>query len=141
MRDCVPLQIVVRLLFRRHHHYTHATKLPSMHILKRDIRRLPFPVDEPSTLELPAGHVKQPGQRPLQTAVYFEHNYAFSMRDGVKLRADVFRPTNSDATPVPAIINWGPYGKLNTGVLTLDSAPLRSGVSKSRLSGYESFEA
>jgi predicted acyl esterase len=62
------------------------------------------------------------------------------MRDGIKLRADVFRPVSSDAEPVPAIINWGPYGKSSTGALTLDSAPFRSGVPKSRLSGYESFE-
>ena len=111
-----------------------------MQVPQRDIRRPPFPVDEPSTVDLPAGHVKQPGQRPLPTAVRFDHNHAFPMRDGVKLRADIFRPVNSDSAPVPALINWGPYGKTNTGAFVLDAFTLRSGVAKSRLSGYESFE-
>jgi uncharacterized protein len=111
-----------------------------MQVPQRDIRRPPFPVDEPSTVDLPAGHVKQPGQRPLPTAVRFDHNHAFPMRDGVKLRADVFRPVDSDAVPVPAIVAWGPYGKTSTGALAIDSVPLRSGVAKSKLSGYDSFE-
>ncbi|KAL2136662.1 hypothetical protein VTI74DRAFT_2394 [Chaetomium olivicolor] len=112
-----------------------------MEVLKREIRRPPFPVDEPSTVELPAGHIKEPGQRPLPTAIRFDHNHAFPMRDGVKLRADIFHPVHSDAEPVPAIIHWDPYGKTSTGFITLDSFPLRSGVQKSRLSGYESLEA
>jgi hypothetical protein len=111
-----------------------------MQVLKRDIRRPPFPVDEPSTVDLPAGHAKQPGQRPLPTAVRFDHNHAFSMRDGIKLRADIFRPVDSDAVPVPAIVVWSPYGKTSTGFFVIDSVPLRSGVAKSRLSGYDSFE-
>ena len=111
-----------------------------MQVLKRDIRRPPSPVDNSSTVELPAGHVKHPGHRPLPTTVRFDHNHAVAMRDGVKLRADVYRPVDSDVAPVPAIINWGPYGKSSTGFFVIDSVPLRSGVSKSKLSGYESFE-
>ncbi len=115
--------------------------LPTIEVLKRDIRRSPFPVDAPSTVDLLASHIKTPGQRPLPAAMRFEHNHVFPMRDGVKLRADIFRPVHSDAEAVPAIIHWGPYGKSSTGFFTLDAFPLRSGVKKSRLSGYESFEA
>lgn len=113
---------------------------PTMQVPHCDIRCPPFPVDEPSTVDLPAGHVKQPGHRPLPTAVRFDHNHAFPMRDGVKLRADVFRPVDPDAVPVPAIVAWGPYGKTGTGLLAINKVPLRSGVAKSRLSGYDSFE-
>ncbi len=35
----------------------------------------------------------------------FEHNHAFTMRNGVKLRADVFRPVDSNSKPVPALVN------------------------------------
>ncbi|KAJ4303869.1 hypothetical protein N0V88_001466 [Collariella sp. IMI 366227] len=112
-----------------------------MQVLKRDIRRPPLPINPPSTTDLPAGHVKQPGSRLLPTDIRFDHNHAFPMRDGIKLRADIFRPVTSDTTPVPAIISWGPYGKTNTGVFTLDAFALRSGVRKSKQSGYESFEA
>ena len=112
-----------------------------MEVLKCDIRRPPFPVADPSTVDLPAGHVKQQGQRPLPGPIRFDHNHAFAMRDRIKLRADIFRPITSDAVPVPAIISWGPYGKTNTGALTIEWAPLRSGVPKSKVSGYDSFEA
>lgn len=60
------------------------------------------------------------------------------MRDGVTIRADIYRPT--DSGPVPAIIIWGPYGKSGSGPLNLASFPLRCGIPESALSGYESFE-
>ncbi|KAL1869038.1 hypothetical protein Plec18167_008041 [Paecilomyces lecythidis] len=60
------------------------------------------------------------------------------MRDGVKLRADIYRPKTDDK--VPAIIMWGPYGKSGNGILNLHLFPLRAGIPQSKLSGYENFE-
>jgi hypothetical protein len=88
----------------------------------------------------------------------FERDQTLRLRDGTKIYADIYRPTNE--TVVPAIMVWGPYGKsgsggfesgfiaraymltlrLQTGHLNLGSFPLRVGVAESRLSGYENFE-
>ncbi len=63
------------------------------------------------------------------------------MRDGTTLYADVLRPVTD--TPVPAIVNWAPYGKGDTGFSTLDNRkmfPNRFGIARSRLSGLQSWE-
>ncbi|KAL4875169.1 alpha/beta-hydrolase [Aspergillus karnatakaensis] len=110
----------------------------SITILQTDPCRPTGPVDPPSSTLFPAGHVKEPGRRAFLTATHFEHNHVFTLRDGVKLRADVFRPATGAA--VPAIVMWSPYGKTGSGPLNLDAAALRVGVSKASQSGYESFE-
>ncbi|MFJ2391529.1 CocE/NonD family hydrolase [Streptomyces sp. NPDC087843] len=46
------------------------------------------------------------------------------LRDGVRIYTDVFRP--ADATGVPAIVAWSPYGKGGGG--TFDHLPGRGGV-------------
>ncbi|CAG9982197.1 unnamed protein product [Clonostachys byssicola] len=60
------------------------------------------------------------------------------MRDGVTLRADVFRPVTNEK--VPAIIMYGPYGKSGSGWFNIDKFPFRVGIPESKLSGYENFE-
>ncbi|OJI89782.1 hypothetical protein ASPTUDRAFT_60453 [Aspergillus tubingensis CBS 134.48] len=107
-------------------------------ILKTDTCRPRRPIDPPTSTLLPAGHVKAAGSRALPTATHFEHNHVFTLRDGVKLRADIFRPATE--APVPAIVMWSPYGKTGSGQLGLDAAALRVGVPKAKQSGYESFE-
>jgi len=39
-----------------------------------------------------------------------ERDVAITLRDGVKLFADVYRPEGNDE-PLPALFEWGPYGK------------------------------
>ncbi|KAI2884795.1 hypothetical protein CBS76997_10652 [Aspergillus niger] len=95
-------------------------------------------IDPPSSKVLPSGYVKTNGSRALPVAMLFEHNQEFSLRDGVKVRADIFRPVTNES--VPALVMWSPYGKSSTGPLTLDSAALHAGVPPSRLSGFQSFE-
>ncbi|GLB05006.1 hypothetical protein AtubIFM57258_011037 [Aspergillus tubingensis] len=91
---------------------------------------------------LSAGHVRSPGHRAFHTDVLFEQDIAITLRDGIKIYTDIFRPVDSDASPVPAIIPWSPYGKTGTGPQSYDSmAPFRAGLEKSRTSGYEKFEA
>jgi putative CocE/NonD family hydrolase len=97
-----------------------------------------IPAPQPGTTTLPAGHLKSPGSRALPTSIIFDRDVEIPLRDGVRLRADVFRP-NSD-TKVPALVVWGPYGKTGSSPLNLHVMPGRAGVEQSRLSGYESFE-
>jgi hypothetical protein len=65
------------------------------------------------------GHVKSAGHRAFPVDVIFERDVSITMRDGVRIYTDVFRPINSDTTKVPAIIPWSPYGKTGTGKVSL----------------------
>jgi predicted acyl esterase len=70
-----------------------------------------------------------------------DKDVALTMRDGTTLYADVFRPT-VDA-PAPAIVNWAPYGKGDTGYQHLDNGklfPNRFGIPRAALSGLQSWE-
>ena len=70
-----------------------------------------------------------------------DRDIALTLRDGTVLYADVFRPAGDE--PVPAIVNWAPYGKGGTGFWSLDNGkvfPNRFGISRSALSGLESWE-
>ncbi|KAJ5775816.1 uncharacterized protein N7511_000827 [Penicillium nucicola] len=88
---------------------------------------------------LPKGHVRQPGFQAFPVDVTWEQDCAIPMRDGIKIYADVFRPTNGGKVPV--IIPYSPYGKVDTGVTTYDNmGPYRMGIPFQRLSGYETFE-
>ncbi|KAH8673357.1 X-Pro dipeptidyl-peptidase C-terminal non-catalytic domain-containing protein [Xylariales sp. PMI_506] len=84
---------------------------------------------EPGTTILPHGHVKSPGRREFPVDVIFERDVTVPLRDGVKIYTDVFRPVDSDAVRVPALIPWSPYGKTGTVLAKVD-----------RTSAYEKFE-
>ncbi|KAK0388750.1 hypothetical protein NLU13_4993 [Sarocladium strictum] len=93
---------------------------------------------------LEPGHVRAPGRRPFGVPTIFERDQAITVRDGIRLYADIFRPATSDEEkkPVPAIIPWSPYGKTGTGPQNYDlMAPHRAGIALDRTSGYEKFEA
>ena len=94
----------------------------------------------PPTTILLKGHKKQDDCRAFPRNTIFERDITISMRDGVNLYADVFRPHNG-SHKYPAIIPWSLFGKTGTGFLGLDLVPGRVGIPKSRLSGYEKFEA
>lgn len=88
---------------------------------------------------LPRGHVKEPGFQAFPVDVIWEHDQAISMRDGITLYGDVFRPSSGEK--FPAIIPWSPYGKVGTGSQNYDRmGPWRIGIPYQRLSGYETFE-
>lgn len=109
-------------------------------------------------MELPAGFRKTPESRPLPCDIILERDQFLPLRDGTRLRADIYRPKTE--ANVPAIMMWSPYGKSGTGEcpisgldrrelwlmatslgeFNLDKVPLRAGVPLSKLSGYESFE-
>lgn len=63
---------------------------------------------------LPKGWQREPGRRALPEAIIWER-ILIPLRDGTKLRGDVFRPARLQGTPVPALLPWSPYGKTGTG--------------------------
>ncbi|KAH7357515.1 Alpha/Beta hydrolase protein [Pyrenochaeta sp. MPI-SDFR-AT-0127] len=92
----------------------------------------------PSVQTLPKGYRRQDNLAAIQVDTIWERDVAVPMRDGIKLRADIFRPTAPDK--VPAILHWSPYGKDGNGVHGLHLEPGRFGVPHERLSGFEKFE-
>ncbi|KAI9038927.1 uncharacterized protein KD926_010141 [Aspergillus affinis] len=92
------------------------------------------------TQKLPRGHVRSPGSQAFPVDVTWEQDRAIPMRDGIKLYADIFRPAN-EHEKVPAILPWGPYGKVGTSTLNYDNmGPWHIGLPYQNLSGYETFE-
>lgn len=96
----------------------------------------------PTKQILPAGFRKASGRRPLDQAIIFEKDLPITLRDGVTIYADVFRPTSSDeeAHTVPAVLAWSPYGKQGNGMQSLDRVPWRAGVPRENTSDLEKFE-
>ncbi|EWY79609.1 hypothetical protein FOYG_17244 [Fusarium oxysporum NRRL 32931] len=94
----------------------------------------------PSTQVLPEGFRKTPRNRAFSTATVWERDIVIPMRDGINLRADVFRPANTNEK-VPCILVWSPYGKSGQGRLSMAVVQGNAGVPESELSGFQSFEA
>ncbi|KAL2128963.1 hypothetical protein VTI74DRAFT_8402 [Chaetomium olivicolor] len=79
--------------------------------------------------------------RPLPSAILVEHDVAFTMRDGKKLYADIYRPPGSNVK-VPAILCWSLFGKKFNGLTSLRlMTPWNLGIPDGTLSGLEKFEA
>jgi predicted acyl esterase len=97
---------------------------------------------EPGRVILEPGHVRFPGRRAFPKKVILDRDFEVTVRDGARLYADIFRPSNSDTIPAPAVLPWSPYGKTGTGLQNYDSmAPSGAGIAKDRTSGYKKFEA
>lgn len=63
----------------------------------------------PGTTVLPKGYVHVEGAKPLECDILLERDAAIPMRDGVVLRADIFRPVHGEK--VPAILCSSIFGK------------------------------
>ncbi len=96
-----------------------------------------YPGFKPSKTILKKGTVVKDGALPLPCSILFERDVAVTMRDGVVIFSDIFRPV--DSTNLPALIAWSPYGK-EGGVSGLDNYPDRAGVPLNATSGLEKFE-
>ncbi|KAK6436230.1 hypothetical protein LTR95_007573 [Oleoguttula sp. CCFEE 5521] len=109
--------------------------------------RLPESLDpeydghEERTSHIKAGWKRHPDCAAFAADTIWDANVSVMMRDGVRLKTDIFRPAQSDSVKVPALIAWSPYNKSGRGFFKLDSIPGRVGVPKARLSGFEKFEA
>lgn len=78
---------------------------------------------------LKKGTRKKKGSTPLPCDILFESEVPIELRDGIHIKADLFRPITKDKVPV--IIAWSPYGNDFSGMKI-------EGVA---LSGYQKFEA
>ncbi|KAI8651117.1 PepX-C domain-containing protein [Fusarium keratoplasticum] len=95
---------------------------------------------KPSKQVLPKGFRKTPANREFSGPTIWERDVAVPMRDGIILRADIFRPAGTDEK-VPCILVWSPYGKSSQGRLSMAVVQGNAGVPESELSGFQSFEA
>ncbi|KAJ4180450.1 hypothetical protein NW755_011747 [Fusarium falciforme] len=95
---------------------------------------------KPSKQILPKGFRKTPANREFSSPTIWERDVAVPMRDGIILRADIFRPAGTDEK-VPCILVWSPYGKSSQGRLSMAVVQGNAGVPESDLSGFQSFEA
>lgn len=93
---------------------------------------------EPGTQTLPTGYQVASMFRPLPVDIVFEKDVAVSMRDGVIIYADVFRPVGSEKVPV--IIAWSPYGKSGGTAPRTTNLFNMLGLNNGMLSGLAKFE-
>ena len=64
---------------------------------------------KPGTRTLPKGFQVHPRFLPLPVEIVLDKDVAVTLRDGVTIYVDVFRPAGTGK--VPAIVAWSPYGK------------------------------
>ncbi len=88
---------------------------------------------------LKKGTVHREGGMPLGSDILVEQDVPIRLRDGVVIRADIYRPI--DQTDVPALIGWSSYGKraswLNNDVF---GHPTRMDVPVAWEDGLNKFE-
>ncbi|MDQ2738901.1 MAG: CocE/NonD family hydrolase, partial [Actinomycetota bacterium] len=93
---------------------------------------------EPGTQTLPVGYQVTPAFKPLPVEIVFERDVAVTLRDGVTIYADVFRPVGTEKVPV--LVAWSPYGKAQSttpGVMGIFAVV---GLPNSTVSGMNKFE-
>ena len=93
---------------------------------------------EPGTRTLPAGWRIDPRFTPLTTDIVLEKDVAVTLRDGVTIYVDVFRPAGSGQVPV--IIAWSPYGKSEGTAPSVAGLFGLIGLDNGALSGLEKWE-
>ena len=98
-----------------------------------------FTAFEPGTRTLKAGFQIAPPFRPLPVDIVFEKDVAVTLRDGVTIYVDVFRPAGTEQVPV--IVAWSPYGKGQGTSASVMGVFGLVGLSNSVVSGLAKFEA
>lgn len=96
-------------------------QLPEESRPDHDRKKANYPpeADEKGAKILPKGWQKDPRRKAATQDVLFDQNVDIEMRDGIKLKADVFRDpaAGNDGARVPTVLMYGPYGKTGTGPL------------------------
>ena len=92
----------------------------------------------PGTRILPAGFQVAPAFRSLPNEIVFEKDVAVTLRDGVTIYVDVFRPAGEDKVPV--LIAWSPYGKSQGTTPSIMGIFATVGLDNATVSGLEKFE-
>jgi len=93
---------------------------------------------EPGTQVLPKGWQVDPRFRTLPVDIVFEKDVPVTMRDGVTIYTDIFRPAGTEKVPV--IIAWSPYGKSGGTAPRTTNLFNMLGMDNSMLSGLAKFE-
>jgi predicted acyl esterase len=92
----------------------------------------------PGTRTLEAGYKVAPQFRALPVDIIFEKDVAVTLRDGVTIYVDVFRPAGVDNVPV--LLAWSPYGKGQGTSMSVMGVFGLVGLSNGIVSGLEKFE-
>ena len=93
---------------------------------------------EPGTRTLPAGYQVDPRFLALPVDVVLDKDVAVTLRDGVTIYVDIFRPAGTEKAPV--IVAWSPYGKSQGTAPSVTALFGMLGMDNSALSGLEKFE-
>jgi len=93
---------------------------------------------DPGTRTLAAGSRIAPPFLPLPDDIVLEKDIAVTLRDGVTIYVDVFRPVGTEAVPV--IVAWSPYGKGQGGSPSVMGIFGMVGLDNGIVSGLEKFE-
>jgi len=99
--------------------------------------RVRYPGFRQETRILKKGSIRMKGYMPLPCDILMERDVPVTLRDGITIYTDVFRPV--DDAPHPTLLACSPYGK-ELGGQWLDDIPMRSNVPKSATSGLQRFE-
>ncbi|MDI1461096.1 CocE/NonD family hydrolase [Catellatospora sp. KI3] len=94
---------------------------------------------EPGTRTLEAGFRIAPQFRTLPVDIVLDKDVAVTLRDGVTIYVDVFRPTGDEQVPV--IVAWSPYGKGQGTSASVMGVFGLVGLSNQTVSGLAKFEA
>jgi len=101
-------------------------------------RRGLFSDFEPGTRTLAAGFQVQPCYKPLSEDIVFDKDVAVTLRDGVTIYVDIFRPPGTEKVPV--IVAWSPYGKSRGNAPQYVALFGLLGMDTSMVSGLMKFE-
>jgi uncharacterized protein len=93
---------------------------------------------EPGTRTLEAGFQTAPQFRAIPVDIVFDKDVAVTLRDGVTIHVDVFRPAGAEQVPV--IVAWSPYGKGQGTSASVMGVFGMVGLDNGIVSGLEKFE-
>lgn len=132
-----PREIMAQQEITLHNAQGEEMKVATRKALPVEAKRVRYPGFKQETLILKAGSIRREGAKALTCDILLERDVPITLRDGVTIYADIFRPTTGEACP--ALLAWSPYGK-EIGGQMLDDVPARSGVPLDATSGLEKFE-
>lgn len=132
-----PQEIMAQQEITLHNAQGEEMKVATRKALPVEAKRVRYPGFKQETLILKAGSIRREGAKALTCDILLERDVPITLRDGVTIYADIFRPTTGEACP--ALLAWSPYGK-EIGGQMLDDVPARSGVPLDATSGLEKFE-
>jgi len=93
---------------------------------------------DPGTRTLEAGFQIAPQFRAIPVDILFDKDVAVTLRDGVTIHVDVFRPAGAEQ--VPAIVAFSPYGKGQGTSASVMGVFGMVGLDNGIVSGLEKFE-